>query len=757
MYRLPFGNPRIELEPVVIPVKVGGNMDKVSSKKRMGRALTAAAATFVFSSLLSAQSPSPSPSSTTPGNIEIKSSVEIGYRGLSVNGDHEKYRSDLNYRAGVRLFDSSLFIENSSSGNKLFDEALFQVSGWGSDPTGSLRLNMSKTGEYKIDSNVRKVIYFNNLKNHALNWSQVSPLASEHQANTTHYFGDVDTTIFPERDFRIRLGYSFSDMDGPGTTNIRFGEEFQVKSEMDTHSDDVRLGVEGKLLGFNVGLNYGHRWFTDRTRFFNDVLNIGNNPTDTGIINTSVRRFRVDGDTDYIQAFIQRTFAKRLDFTSRIIYSQAKSEIKETDLLNGRSTNGNLVTSDDIEILGEAKRPQTRVDIGVTYYAPQRFRISNTFSFDQFNTGGSNELFELVQATTFAGVPVANVTTNTSSWRATSYRRYSNLIEADFQVNRQFAFNIGYRFTHRRAFAGRAIELNLRNNPPTQNANGTKPGELLENSTHSFIAGGRFKPTQNWSIYADVEKGKADNVFTRLANNDFLNFRVRSVANIKNFAFNVSFVTKDNDDNGTSVPVTTTSGNPPVTTVWVPAFDSVAKTRSRIFSSSIDWTPRPDLTITGGYTYNYLTATTDIIVPVSTPVLSGTNWFVGLSQYFIRDNFFHVDISARPTDRVSFYGSYRFNNDDGQGSRSVTRVQDFITSYPMRSHSPEFRVAVKLADWVDWNVGYQYYSYRETPFFNPFASTNNSVLIPQIIRAQNYNAHLPYTSLRFYFGRSEDR
>jgi hypothetical protein len=32
-------------------------------------------------------------------------------RGLSVDGDHNKYRSDLNYSAGPRLFDTSFLMK----------------------------------------------------------------------------------------------------------------------------------------------------------------------------------------------------------------------------------------------------------------------------------------------------------------------------------------------------------------------------------------------------------------------------------------------------------------------------------------------------------------------------------------------------------------------------------------------------------------------------------------------------------------------
>jgi hypothetical protein len=46
------------------------------------------------------------------GGYTVTSSLEIGYRGLSVDGDLNKYQSDLNYKAGPRLFDSSLYMKS---------------------------------------------------------------------------------------------------------------------------------------------------------------------------------------------------------------------------------------------------------------------------------------------------------------------------------------------------------------------------------------------------------------------------------------------------------------------------------------------------------------------------------------------------------------------------------------------------------------------------------------------------------------------
>ena len=50
----------------------------------------------------------------TYGNYTVTSSAEFGARGLSVNGNHEKYQSDLNYHAGARLFNSSFFIKDNN-------------------------------------------------------------------------------------------------------------------------------------------------------------------------------------------------------------------------------------------------------------------------------------------------------------------------------------------------------------------------------------------------------------------------------------------------------------------------------------------------------------------------------------------------------------------------------------------------------------------------------------------------------------------
>src|SRR6185369_598308 len=88
---------------------------------------------FVLVSTANAQQPTPTPTpkQTTDsklleagedaGPYTVVSSLEVGYRGQRVDGDLNKYRSDLNYKAGARLFDSSFLMKALDGKGGLFD------------------------------------------------------------------------------------------------------------------------------------------------------------------------------------------------------------------------------------------------------------------------------------------------------------------------------------------------------------------------------------------------------------------------------------------------------------------------------------------------------------------------------------------------------------------------------------------------------------------------------------------------------------
>lgn len=654
---------------------------------------------------ISAQTPTPSPEDVTWGPYRATSSSEFGFRMKDIDGNENKYRSDLNYRAGFRVFDSHLLLETENGKGKPFDSLLVSVTGWGSDPTGLTRINADKLGVYKANLTVRRVKYFNNLVNHALN---------EHNQNTQHSMVDLDATIFPQSErFRVILGASYGSTQGPGTYTTRaYSDEFPVDTFANVKNIDFRVGAEGKLAGFNWGLTQGFRNFSDRSSYSITVPEPGNNPTNTAILNTFRRIFPTDGDVTYTSGTVNRTFGKRFDFTGRGIYSISKTDMQMIETITARDNSNNFVDLDEFIIGADAKRIQARVDLGFTAMITDDLRFSNTFNFDRFSISGDEAFQESLFRRNAAGNPLATTVTRSTGYRLTKYRRLTNTSELDYQVSNRFAFHVGYRYTKRNV-EGSGIDTTLTSAPSPTNPAFISSEE--HNNTHAFIGGTKIKPTKNWVIFADVEKGSADNVFTRVENYKYTSFRIRNRWTFDRWGINLSAITKDNTN--------------PSFNIVNPIVDFETRIKHRNFSGTVDWNPNSRFGFNAGYTYRYLTSYTPIIVPVSGQLRQG------FSQFFVRDHYMFAEVAAKIASRVSLFAAYRLTRDVGQGSRVSTVIENFITSYPMRFNTPEARAAIRLTDNVDWNIGYQYYSFRDTQ--TPF---------------QNYKAHLPYTSLKIYFG-----
>ena len=230
-----------------------------------------------------AQQPAPSPSPTksdstdTPteagekaGDYTAIGSVEFGYRGLSVDGDLNKYQSDLNYKAGPRLFDSSFMLRSSDGKGSLFETFLVNSTGWGADPQGNLRVNVEQPEWYRFDATYRRFKYFRFLNNFANpNWVfspaqfSVPPklTTGEHGYDTRVKLGDFDLTLLPKNQhIRFNIGFSPERYSGPAFTNYHSGgNEFMLLSQLRSRANDFRVGADGKVGPLNFSFLQGFR------------------------------------------------------------------------------------------------------------------------------------------------------------------------------------------------------------------------------------------------------------------------------------------------------------------------------------------------------------------------------------------------------------------------------------------------------------------------------------------------------------------
>ncbi|HEY6802724.1 MAG TPA: hypothetical protein VI306_04010 [Pyrinomonadaceae bacterium] len=706
--------------------------------------------------------PGPTPNSKTDSatagqnvsGYEIISSLEFGYRGLSVDGDLNKYKSDLNYHAGPRLFDSSFFTRSRDGKGMLFDTLLVSATGWGADPSGSFRINVEKPKWYRFDGSYRRFKSFRFLNNFANpNWVfspanfsvPPNPFTGEHGSDTHTEVGDFDVTLLPKnRLIRFTVGYSPERYSGSAFTNYHLGgNDFNPLSNVRSRANDFRVGADGTIGPIDYSILQGFRRFRD-----DSFISLG--PTPGINLNPAVFSFSdyhrnepTRGSVDFTRFSAHTLIAKKLDITGRVVYSKSDSTFTFLESFAGSNFNArvsgwppgplpqtpNVLNQGRYNITGDAKRPSWLGDLGATFLATSKLRVSNTFRVEDFRIDSFALFSDFFSVTRPDGATQITDTIGFSNLDANNnvkYRKYQNTIEGDYQFNPAYSLHFGYRYGHR-SLESRFEGFDLGSNgsvssPPTRSSS----LEDQVNNTHAFFGGFKARPYKTWTVYFDAERGTADNVFTRIGNYDYTNVRAKSrFTPTKNFSLNVAVITRDNAN--------------PSEIAGVSTEDFGVTTKSRIFTSSIDWTPSSRLSFSTGYNYNWLNSNA-----VVEYFFNSIGHPQGRSLYYVRNNFFFVDTTAQLVPRVSFYGSYRINKDNGQGNRlpEPTATPGFlVSSYPMSFQSPEARLAIKLHRRVDWNIGYQYYNYNESVLVGP--------------RPQNYHAHLPYTSLRIYIGRKE--
>ena len=208
------------------------------------------------------------------GGYTVISSLEFGYRGTAVDGDRNKYNSDLNYKAGPRVFDSSFLMKAKEGEGGFFDTLLVTGTGFGGDPNGQVRWKMENSKWYRFDGYYRRFKYFRYLNNLANpNWvfspAQFSvppnPVTGDHGYDTRTQLGDFDLTILPKnRLIRFNVGYSPERLSGPAFTSYHVGGgEFNFQSELKSRADDYRIGAEGQLGAVDWTFLQGFRRFRD--------------------------------------------------------------------------------------------------------------------------------------------------------------------------------------------------------------------------------------------------------------------------------------------------------------------------------------------------------------------------------------------------------------------------------------------------------------------------------------------------------------
>src|SRR3954447_1561306 len=199
------------------------------------------------------------------GNYNITNSFETGYRWSLVGGNLGEYRSDVNYRNGLRLLGSSFSMDSKDGHGRYFDQILLNTMGFGNDPYQSATLRIQKNGLYRYDMNWRSNDYFN---------PGLTIEGGFHRMDTERRMQNHDFILFPQAKFRVRAGYSRNVQDGPAlSTSLELDNNSNVSSGYPVFADirrqfnEYRLGADVDFAGFKFTLLRRWDFFKEDTPY----------------------------------------------------------------------------------------------------------------------------------------------------------------------------------------------------------------------------------------------------------------------------------------------------------------------------------------------------------------------------------------------------------------------------------------------------------------------------------------------------------
>lgn len=367
---------------------------------------------------------------TTAGNYNIQSSIEAGYRGTWINGNYDTYDTLVNLGSGFRLFDYTLDMRSLDHRGIFFDNLTFSNFGYGGDPNDVTRLRIGKNKLYDFRMLFRrdKNFWDYNLLANPLNPSTSSPevpiSTSPHSLDLVRRMQDYNLTLFPQSRVQFRLGYSRNRDEGPGYFTTDGGTIAQFNQTYSYTTNSYRAGVDFRVtpkttISYDQFLSYYKQDNVVIDNPQNSGYELANGtPVDLGIIWSTAGPVEVlpcaapivaapnivnptcNGYLSYSQASNPRNFMP----TERLRFQSNDIKNFETSGSVGYSTSDNSVPNFS-EIVNDytardgtrgstaggpadTKRVSVNADWSGLYSVTEKFRILDTFRYDNWRTPG---------------------------------------------------------------------------------------------------------------------------------------------------------------------------------------------------------------------------------------------------------------------------------------------------------------------------------------------------------------------------------
>ncbi len=588
----------------------------------------------------------------------IVNSFETGYRWTSIGGNLDEYKSQVNYDSGVRLLGSSFGMYSRDGHGKYFDELTLTTVGLGGDPYESATLRIAKNNLYRFDMTWRLNDYYNPGLTSA-------GQQGENFRDTQYTSLDDDLTLFPQSKFKIFIGYSRSVQEGPEITGIGGvtpnAPPTVAFTSLRDATNEYRLGNEFRLFGVTV--NWMHGW----QDFKEDFLT----PPQVAGTPTTLFTNPYHGTSPYWRVGLFSN-KKWFNLNGRFTYTGTRrafvSELAGTMPVAG-SNPFQVVT------MGTGNRPAATGNLTISFLLGPKLTLTNSTGLYNIRTDGDSEFIQLNNGT---GQFVIQ------DYQYLGIRTITNNTNLNYQMRKWIGFFAGYNYSDRSINS--ILTLGM-------------PAYEQTNILNAGVFGVRLKPLPPLTILLDGEVGHANRPFAPKSDKNYQTLNARVQYKRKSLMLSAYAQTNYNND---SISLT--------------AYSSHART----YAANFSWSPLGWLSFNADY------------VKLHLDTLGGLSFFDSgellqnqYSLYISNLETGNIGLRFALGKRADLYAGYSHIQDTGDGRDNPlgtgfgTTIPAFqaAQTFPMKYVSPLARVSVKISDRIRWNVGYQYYGYRED-FFN---------------------------------------
>ena len=727
------------------------------------------------------------------GNYNIKQTFEFGYRFNDVTGNRDVFKTMVNLDQGPRLLEYSLEMRSLNHEGWLFDDLFFTNFGYGGDPNDVSRLRAYKNKWYNFSATFRRDRNYwdYNLLANPLNPTATpanapagfSPVITQspHRMQTSRRMSDVNLTLLPQSRLRFRLGYNRNISDGPSFSSFHEGTDVLLFQPWKTSVNSYLFGVDFKYLP-KTNISYdqffysykGDNTWRNRLNDVNSTFLSNGLPVDLGlIVNTAAnqpcgvpfnvspvgtvnptcngyltyrREGRVRTDYPIEQISFQSNYFQNIDLSGRFSYSSADNEVRGYDEFFQGLVSRTRQRQFGITGPSSSKRVVATADAGVTIHVTNKFRIQDSFRFNNFRIPGefiSAELSlfgtsMLVAPNVFTPGPTPPVSCptitsagcpqhNTSSpadviagvtSRFLGQNNKVNTFAIEYDFTRHFGGRIGYRYRNRKITEREMVTDDLTFFPTLPNRGAcagialrpdgscfvtteVEDAKSILIAEHSGLLGIWVRPNHQFRFSFDMELMSADNTLTRISPR--LRGQYKSRLNWKpldwmTFGFALNLLESRNN-----------------------ASEIFHKQHNRAAGFSWLLEPNPRFALDLGYDYNHVFSQTNICYalagappPGSTPcplIVGGTSPLQGISLYRTRSHFGYFDMRWQPWQRVTTRLGLALTRATGV----TTFLSPNVTPGPLDYgyYKPYGGVEISIAKGFSWKADWAFYDYGE--------------------------------------------